>query len=257
MATKATPLLCELHAHTTWSDGSLSMRELCDLYGRRGFDVLAVTDHTTRDPGHVDAENHGRYLADVESEAARARALYGLLVLPGLELTFDHTDSTRAAHVVAIGLRSFVGVTYGLEPALAAARERGAALVAAHPYTPGQAVGSTRGTAAFAARPDELVPLVDRFELFNRATLFGWVAAAGLPAVASGDFHVPAHLPTWKTLLPCPKDEEAVVAYLRSRRPAYLVRLDGDQHDDGRDRERDAAGGETEHRALREGREAA
>ena len=46
MATKLAPLLCELHSHTTWSDGSLTMRELCDLHGRAGFDVLAITDHT-------------------------------------------------------------------------------------------------------------------------------------------------------------------------------------------------------------------
>ena len=46
MATKLAPLLCELHAHTTWSDGALSVRELADLYGRAGFDVLAVTDHS-------------------------------------------------------------------------------------------------------------------------------------------------------------------------------------------------------------------
>src|SRR4029077_19269916 len=48
MASKPSPLLCELHSHTTWSDGELTVRELCDLYGRSGFDVLAVTDHTTR-----------------------------------------------------------------------------------------------------------------------------------------------------------------------------------------------------------------
>jgi predicted metal-dependent phosphoesterase TrpH len=225
MPQKPSPLLCELHAHTTWSDGALTMRELCDLYGRRGFDVLAVTDHTTRAGGHVDATNFDAYLAEVEREATRARSLYGLLVLPGLELTYDDPDSTCAAHAVAVGLRGFVGVTFGFEPALAAARELGAALVAAHPYTPEQAVGSLRGTAAFAARPVELGPLVDRFELFNRDTLFGWVAAAGLPAVANGDFHVPGHLATWKTLLPCEPDESAVVSYLRSPRPAYLFRL--------------------------------
>jgi predicted metal-dependent phosphoesterase TrpH len=56
MRTKLEPLLCELHAHTTWSDGLLSPRELCDLYGRAGFDVLAVTDHTVRGGGNVDAE---------------------------------------------------------------------------------------------------------------------------------------------------------------------------------------------------------
>ena len=81
-------------------------------------------------------------------------------------------------------------------------------------------------TAAFAARTDELAPLVDRFELFNRHTLFDWVAVAGLPAVATGDFHQLSHLCTWKTLLPCAKDGETVVEYLRSQRPAFLVSLD-------------------------------
>jgi histidinol phosphatase-like PHP family hydrolase len=52
MATKLAPLLCELHAHTTWSNGALTVRELCDLHGRAGFDVLAVTDHTLAE-GHV------------------------------------------------------------------------------------------------------------------------------------------------------------------------------------------------------------
>ncbi|HEV2592605.1 MAG TPA: PHP domain-containing protein [Gaiellaceae bacterium] len=225
MATKPAPLLCELHAHTTWSDGDLSVRELCDLYGSHGFDVLAVTDHTVRGPGHVKASNHDEYLRDVERQAARAAARYGLLVIPGLELTYDDPDPTRAAHAVAVGLRRFVGVELGLEPALAAARELGAALVAAHPYTPEQAAGTTRGTAAFAARAGELAPLVDRFELFNRDTLFGWVAAAGLSGIASGDFHRLEHLRTWKTLLPCAKDERSVVEYLQSKRPAYIVSL--------------------------------
>jgi predicted metal-dependent phosphoesterase TrpH len=223
---KPSPLLCELHAHTTWSDGSLSTRELCDLYGRRGFDVLAVTDHTTGERAHIHEGNFADYLAELDEEAERARSLYRLLVVPGLELTYDDPDPTRAGHAVALGLRAFVGVADGLESALAAARAHGAALVAAHPYSPSEAASTTRGTGAFAARLDELGPLVDRFELFNRHTLFGWVAAAGLPAVATGDFHELPHLATWKSLVPCPKDERALVGYLRSRRPAYLVRLD-------------------------------
>ena len=67
---------------------------------------------------------------------------------------------------------------------------------------------------------------MDRFELFNRHTLFDWVADAGLPAIATGDFHEPSHLRTWKTLLPCAKDGGTVVDYLRSPRPAFLVSLD-------------------------------
>jgi predicted metal-dependent phosphoesterase TrpH len=225
VATKPSPLLCELHAHTTWSDGALSPRELCDLYGRRGFDVLTITDHAPREAREIHAVNYDAYLRDVRAEALRARELYDLLVIPGLELTYDDPDPERAGHAVAIGLRSYVDVAAGLELALASARAHGAALVAAHPYSPEQLAAATRGTAAFAARP-ELRELVDRYELFNRHTLFGWVAAAGLPTVASGDFHRPEHLATWKTLLPCPKDEPSVVAYLRSARPTYLVKLD-------------------------------
>ncbi len=225
MPTKPSPLLCELHAHTTWSDGDFTLRELCDLYGRRGFDVLAITDHAPREEREIHAGNYDAYLRDVRSEALRARELYDLLVIPGLELTYDDPDPLAAAHVVALGLRSYVDVSAGLDVALAAARAHGAALVAAHPYSPEQLAAATRGTAAFAAQP-ELRGLVDRFELFNRHTLFGWVAAAGLPTVANGDFHRLEHLDGWKTMLPCPKDEPSVIGYLRSSRPAYLVKLE-------------------------------
>jgi predicted metal-dependent phosphoesterase TrpH len=206
----------------------LAPRELVDLYGRAGFDVLAITDHTV-DPatdGHVRVDNFDAYLTELAEEAERARRLYDLLLIPGLELTAEHDDPLHAGHAVALGLRSFVGVDGGLEAALRAARAHGAAIIAAHPYLPAEAHSSWRRTAAFAADPGRWAPLVDRFELFNRDTLFGWVAAAKLPAVACGDFHVPAHLATWKTLLPCAKEEQAVLDYLRSPRPAFLVRLE-------------------------------
>jgi predicted metal-dependent phosphoesterase TrpH len=226
MPTKPTPLLCELHAHTTWSDGELTVRELCDLYGTRGFDVLAITDHAPRAERDVHAGNHAAYVAEIDAEAERARCLYDLLVIPGLELTYDDPDPWAAAHAVAVGLRRYVEVAAGLENVLGQARARGAALVAAHPYSPEQlAAGSARATGAFGARP-ELAALVDRFELFNRYSLFGWVATAGLAGIATGDFHRREHLASWKTLLPCAKDELSVVHYLRSARPAYLVLLD-------------------------------
>jgi 3',5'-nucleoside bisphosphate phosphatase len=223
---KASPLLCELHAHTTWSDGAFSVAQLVDLYGRNGFDVLAITDHAPRQAREVHAANHEAYLADVEREADRAWRLYRLLVLPGLELTYDDPDPLEAAHAVAVGLRAVVDVAAGVEEMLRAARAHGAALVAAHPYSAREASSSARRTARFAADPERLAPLVDRFELFNRHTLFGWVAEAGLPTVANGDFHRVEHLGGWKTMLPCVKEEAAVVDYLRSGRPTYLVRLD-------------------------------
>jgi predicted metal-dependent phosphoesterase TrpH len=237
MRKKVEPLLCELHAHTRWSDGALTLPELVDLYGRNGFDVLAVTDHVVRrdDPwlapdgpaGGVHLANHAEYLAEILSQAERARREYGLLLVPGLELTYNDPDPTIAAHAVAVGCGTFVGVDDGLDLALAQAREAGAALIAAHPYSQ-EAGGDSpaRATTRFSCDWHELVPHIDRWELFNRYELFGWVAERGLPAVANGDFHRPEHLHGWKTLLPCSKSEEAVIDYLRSSRPAFLTRID-------------------------------
>ena len=225
------PLLCELHAHTTWSDGELSVRELVDLYGSNGFDVLCITDHLIRLPkgtpratGEVTAASHGDYLDAVEAEARRARLLYDLLVVPGLELTYEDHDPQRSAHAVAVGLRENVDLEHGLDPALLAARAAGAALIAAHPYE-AEDLGEARRTSRWSSEREASAALVDRFELFNRHELFAWVAEERLPAVASGDFHRLEHLLTWKTLLPCPKEERAVVDYLRSARPAYFVHL--------------------------------
>ena len=232
------PLLCELHAHTTWSDGALTVAELVDLHGRSGFDVLCVTDHVVRtnDPwrqregllfSSIDEESWPAYMADVEREAARAWRTYGMLVIPGLELTFNDEDPVKAAHAVAIGLKSFVSVDDWIAEAMKTAAEAGAAIIAAHPYEDERAPTEGRLTKRFA-RDAALRGLAHRFELFNRTQLFGWVAEAGLPAVASGDFHYPEHLAGWKTLLPSMHDEDAVVDYLRSRRPVYLIRLEAD-----------------------------
>lgn len=83
ITTAHSPLLCELHAHTDWSDGELSLDELVDLYGEAGFDVLCVTDHVLRpdDPSlngavsslsAVDELRHAAYLDAIAAAADRA-----------------------------------------------------------------------------------------------------------------------------------------------------------------------------------------
>lgn len=230
--TKIEPLLCELHAHTTWSDGELSLPEAIDLYGRFGFDVLCVTDHTIRSddpwrgPRGVHRGNYAAYLDAIQAEAERAWSAYELLVVPGLELTYNDLDPLRAGHALAVGLRAFVGVDGGLDSAMRAAREAGAAIVAAHPFRTERSPFPTRNTLRFAHDWRGLSDLVDRYELFNRTDVFPWVAEAGLLGVASGDFHRLEHLGGWKTLIPCAKEEAAAVAYLRSAAPVYLARLE-------------------------------
>ena len=223
-------LLCELHAHTTWSDGELGLREVVDLYGRAGFDVLCVTDHVLRsdDPWRlpetcVYGGNFAGYVAAVDAEAERARALYDLLVVPGLELTHNHEDPDLAAHALAIGLREFVTPDEGLVGSLLGAREARAAVVAAHPHGPDRDPVPLRTTRRIWREWKTLSPLVHRAELFNGTDVYSWVAGCGVPPLGAGDLHRREQLSSWKTLVPCRKDEEALVAYLRSPAPAYLV----------------------------------
>jgi hypothetical protein len=217
----ASPLLAELHAHTTWSDGELSLGALVDLYGRCAFDVLCVTDHVTRrGEGSVTERAWPRYLEAIEAEADRALREYGLLVLPGLELTDEGDHPFRSAHALAIGLTSFVSLDHGLSAAVLEARRAGAAIIAAHPHAPGE---NHRGTCRWWHERDTPSIRPDRYELFNRNDVFGWVAERRLPCVASGDFHRREHLDTWKTLLPCAKDGRGVVAFLRSPARGYLA----------------------------------
>jgi hypothetical protein len=229
-------LLCELHAHTTWSDGTLTVGKLVDLVGLRGFDVLSITDHVIRtdDPWLTPAERRTKgirpehyddYLDEVTREAERARERYDLLVIPGLELTYNARDPAAAAHAVCVGLRDYVPVDDGIDMGIEAANSLGAAVIAAHPYEHERSNLASRLTQRWA-HDRSLRDRAHRFELFNRNQLFRWVADSGLPCVATGDVHVPEHLDGWKTLLPCMKDEAAVVGYLRSRRPVYLARVD-------------------------------
>ena len=223
------PLLCELHSHTTWSDGTLSVQEVVDLYGMAGFDVLCVTDHVVRadDPTGpmIDGTTYDAYLETIAEEAERARETYGLLLIPGVELTDSDPDPDRAAHALAVGLDRLVTLDHGLPAALREARAAGAATIAAHPHSSEQDSIPGRTTRRFSREPDRLRPLIDRYELINRTDVFPWVAAEGLPGVASGDFHTRAHLETWKTVLPCEKSSAAVVAHLRSNRPSFVTRF--------------------------------
>jgi hypothetical protein len=52
------------------------------------------------------------------------------------------------------------------------------------------------------------------------------VCARHLTEAACGDLHRADQLPGWTTLVPCERDEEALVDYLRSSRPVFLTRLE-------------------------------
>src|SRR6266849_6794278 len=144
-------LLCDFHVHTRWSDGRLTVREVIDLYGKTGrFDVIAITDHILmkRDllaragrlaslgmrEFSVTEDRFDAYLAEIASEARRARRLYGLLVIPGAEITQNHLRSKKNSHIIALNIREFISADQPAEDILREIRRQGALSIACHPH---------------------------------------------------------------------------------------------------------------------------
>jgi hypothetical protein len=224
-------LLCDFHTHTTWSDGRLSIRELVDLYGQTGaFDVIAITDHILRDRDvlaraarvatfgrrrfSVTEASFAEYLGEIAEEAVRARRLYGMLVLPGAEITRNHVRAKKNAHIVALGLRSFISADQSPEEVLQEIRRQGALSVACHPHhRPTRRLELS--TCYLWDHRDDLIDMVDVWEAANRDDLFSVTSLKHFPYIANSDFHRPKHLYSWKTLVRAKKDWPSIKAALK------------------------------------------
>jgi hypothetical protein len=225
-------LLCDFHVHTRWSDGRLSLREVVDLYGSTGrFDVIAITDHILMERDFlaragrlaslgfrrfsVTEDRFAAYLADIVAEGKRARRLYDLLVIPGVEVTQNHLRSKKNSHIVALNVREYISADQSAEAILRDIRRQGGISIGCHPHH-----RTTRrleiGTCYLWDNRKRLVGLVDVWEAANRDDLFSVTSLKHFPYVANSDFHKPKHLYSWKTLLRCEKNWEAIARTLRS-----------------------------------------
>ena len=225
-------LLCDFHVHTNWSDGRLSLREVVDLYGRtRRFDVIAITDHILmrrdmlaragrllslgRREFSVTEDRFQSYLDAIAAEARRARRLYDMLVIPGAEITQNHIRSKKNSHIVALNIKEHISADQPAEDILHAIRNQGALSIACHPHH-----RTTRrveiGTCYLWDKRKRLAELVDVWEAANRDDLFSVTSLKHYPYVANSDFHKPKHLYSWKTLLRCDKDWDAIARTLRA-----------------------------------------
>jgi hypothetical protein len=66
-------------------------------------------------------------------------------------------------------------------------------------------------------------PLIDAWEIANRNNIFTPVGLKRLAFLANSDFHKPKHIYSWKTLLRCPKDPEAIKACIRKNEQVAIT----------------------------------
>jgi len=226
-------LLCDFHIHTTYSDGVLPIPEVVDLFGRSGHDVIAITDHiVNRDNGlgriaHVirrslDPKSWNRYRDEIHREACRAWKTYGMLVLPGAELTRNTINRDTSVHVLALGLEDFLPADGDPLDMLREVRARGAVSVACHPHEMSEFYANTW---YLWNRRRLVAGMVDLWEVGCRWDLFPVVSREALPHIANSDFHRPEHLYAWKTLLKAEKTAASVLDALKRRSGIGVLRL--------------------------------
>ncbi len=229
-------LLCDFHVHTTYSDGVLPLPEVVDLFGRSGHDVIAITDHiVNRDNGlgriahamrrSLDPESWKRYRDEIAREADRAWRSYGMLVLPGAELTRNTINRDTSVHVLALGLGEYMPADGDPIEMLKEVRARGAVSVACHPHEMSEFYANTWYLWNRRRIVDKLV---DLWEVGCRWDLFPVVSREKLPHLANSDFHRPEHLYAWKTLLRAEKTVAGVLFALRRATGIGVMRLTPD-----------------------------
>lgn len=225
-------LLADLHTHTTFSDGKLTVRELVDFYGLRQFDVLAITDHIA---GHerllgkvcnlsglvLPFSQIEEYFEVLARERKRAWEKYEMLLLTGLEFNKDGLGPKSSTHLLGVDLQAPIDPSLDLDTIIHAIHEQGGLTIAAHPHLVSSAWG--KNTLYLWENQEKYKPLIDAWEIGNRDDLFNPIGLKRLPFIANSDFHKPKHIRSWKTVLFCEKEPEAIKACIRANRDVAIT----------------------------------
>ena len=225
-------LMVDLHTHSIFSDGRLTLREIVDFYGRRGFDAMAVTDHLVdrrRLLGRLASlsglvltlEDLPEYFRALAEERNRAWTKYRMILFPGLEFNHDGLTAKGSAHLLGIDLKEPIDPALSLKEICLQIRGQGGLTIAAHPHHMSSAWG--KDTLYLWERQNEFRPLIDAWEIGNRDDLFNPVGLKRLPFIAGSDFHKPKHLTSWKTMLWCEKDPEAIKECIRQNKDISIT----------------------------------
>lgn len=205
----------DFHAHTSWSDGSLSPIGIVRQAGRRGLDVVAVTEHNTVLPSYV--------------ARAYTKAIGGPLVVTGEEVT------TARFHVIAIGIEKTVSPNQPLDEVLAAIHAQRGVAIAAHPvrhFWPTLLPAREKFDAAEVMHPIAFSERGGDWSWNDMVTFYD-DAKAPIAAIGSSDYHWMSVLGLCRTLVFVrePATESAVVDAIREKR-TVTIDLDGKSYGD-------------------------
>ena len=164
-------LSVELHVHSALSyDGRDPVELILEQAEAVGLDAIAITDHDE---------------IDASLEAVELASEYGVVAIPGIEI------SSRAGHVLGLGIEEAVPPGLPYAETLARIRELGGLAVVPHPFQE-----SRHGVMDRIGR--EELANADAIEVYNSRLLTGranrqaerFARARGLPMTAGSDAHI-------------------------------------------------------------------
>jgi signal transduction histidine kinase/predicted metal-dependent phosphoesterase TrpH len=214
-------LLTDLHIHTTFSDGAVSLEDVIKLYGESGFNVIAITDHLfdTESERSLAIHREGKsiknaedYFRKIEEVSPQARKAYDLLVIPGLEIC----NLGRDFHILGIDLKEPVDPNQDAETVIREIHQQGGLAIASHPhlklsfFLQGDHTSIKRHPLHLWKFRERYAHNIDAWEIANREDLFEAVSLERFPYLANSDFHDSCHLTSWKSLIFSEKEKEAV-----------------------------------------------
>ncbi len=217
--------LGDFHIHSQFSDGSLSIPEIVDNFGSRGFGAIAITDHACEEVSPVGRLAHyaGKtltratfplYQEILKSEIKRAWSEYGMVLIPGVELTKNSLFNHRSAHIVALGMSDWIDPHLDPKEMAREIRDQGGLAIAAHPLSPSPL--KNRPYYLWDRR-HELKDEFDAWEVTYGAQMLSEVMDSGLPRIASSDLHRPEQIRSWKTGLKCARAQESIFQAIREQ----------------------------------------
>jgi predicted metal-dependent phosphoesterase TrpH len=217
--------LADLHVHSNYSDGSMTIPELVDFYGRRKFGAIAITDHICEEQTlfgraakylnvTLTKTNFDEYLEVIDAEAKRAWRQYSMVVIPGFEISKNSLSNHRSAHLLGLGVCEFVSADDDIAQTAREIKKQGALVVAAHPVSTRK---FEKQTFHLWSRRQELEPLIDAWEVASGPFIFDEVLRSGLPMLATSDLHRASQINAWKSVFTCERSAEAVLTSIQNQ----------------------------------------
>lgn len=195
----------DLHIHSNFSDGKLSIAEIVDYYGQKGFSAIAITDHLadsktlTGKVTHqlslsLSKDNIDQYLQTLHQEARRAYEKYNMLLIPGVEVTLNSWSKKKGAHIVFLNVDNYIDPN---KPVLDLLKDNSKYFsIAAHPLWNESYEFKT--TYLWEHR-HLLQNQLDAWECATAQRFSPEIFQSGLPIVSSSDFHSFLRTESWKS----------------------------------------------------------